>query len=102
MCFSSEGGKYQLAIVKQGGHLPTLPSFISPSRRQALVQLHQHLLRGDGNHRAGAEDGGGAVGLEVLVVLGGNDAANDHHDVLAAELLQLRDQLRQQRLVASG
>ena len=55
-----------------------------------------------GDRRTGAEDGGGAVAVEFIVVLRGDHAADDDDDVLAAQLLQLGDDLRHERQMAGG
>lgn len=67
------------------------PSFVIVWRavRRGLL-LHENFEYLDscrGYRRAGAEDGGGAVGIEFLVILRRDDAAHDDHDVLAAQLL---------------
>ena len=57
-------------------------------------QDFQNLDGGRGNRGAGAEDGGGAVAVQFVVILVGDYAADNHDDVLAAELLELCDDLR--------
>ena len=60
--------------------------------RIGLLFAHQdfeNLDGGRGDRGAGAEDGGGAVAVQFVVILMGDYAANDHDDVLAAELLEL-------------
>ncbi len=53
-----------------------------------------------GDHRARAEDRRGARRVEGVEVLRRDHAADDDQDVVAAECLQLRLQLRHQRQVA--
>lgn len=67
---------------------------------EAVVEFFQHLLRRYRNHRSGTEYRGGTIGLQELVVLRGNYAPGDHHDVIATQLAQLFHQLRHERLVA--
>jgi len=59
----------------------------------------KYLLGGDGHHGPWAEDGGGPAVVEVLVVLGGNHAADDDHDVFPVHLLECPHQLGQQNKV---
>ena len=71
----------------------------------SLLFFEQDLHHFDGglcDAGAGAEDGGDACLVEEVVVLGGNDTASDDHDVLTTKLLQLFDELRDERLVTSG
>ena len=56
-------------------------------------QEFENLDGGRGDRGAGAEDGGGAVAVQFVVILMGDYAADDHDDVLAAELLELCDDL---------
>ena len=51
---------------------------------------------------AGAEDRGDAGLAQLVVVLRGDHAADDHEDVVAALLAQLRDELGHERLVPGG
>ena len=53
-----------------------------------------------GDIRARCEDRHGTVLVEIIVVLHGDNAADADHDVVAAELLQLIYQLRQERVVS--
>ena len=64
-------------------------------------QFHD-LASGLGYAGAGAEDGGGACLVEEVVVLCGDNATHDYHDVLAAQFLEFLDYLRNQSLVTGG
>ena len=67
-----------------------------------LLLAHEQFHHLDGRVRhgsAGAEDGCYALLIQVVVVLSGNHTAGDDHDILAAKLLQLLDELRNQSLV---
>ena len=67
-----------------------------------LVQELDHLDHGLRDRGTRAEDGHGAVAIEFVVVLGRDDTAHHHEDVLTAELLEFRDDLRDEGLVAGG
>src|ERR1051326_6255401 len=60
---------------------------------EELVQPLQDRDGGLRHRRARGEDGGHAHFLQRREVLGRDDAAHHHHDVLAAQLLQLSLQL---------
>ena len=53
----------------------------------------EHFDGGFGDFGSGTEDGEGACFVEVVVVLGGDDASDDDHDVGAAEFVQFEDDL---------
>ena len=61
------------------------PRYLWPPVPQPPSQLPHNLPRRHRDHRPGAEDGRRAVGVEKLVVLGGDDAADDAHDVGPAQ-----------------
>ena len=69
-------------------------------RPMSPIQLRDHLLGRNRNHRPRSEDGRSPMAVEEIVVLGGNDAADDHHDVLAIQALEFLDEFRQQGCVA--
>ena len=66
---------------------------------QTGVQLGQNLLRRHGDDRAWPEDGRRPVFAQKLVIRSRDDAADDAHDVRTAQLGQLFNQSREQRLV---
>ena len=77
----------------------------NPCNLWSLLLVEQdlhHLDGGLGNAGARTEDGGDAGLIEEVVILGGDDTAGDDHDVLTTKLLQLFDELRDERLVTSG
>ena len=61
-----------------------------------------YLASGFGDAGAGAEDGGGSCFVEEVVVLGGDNAAYNYHDILTAQFLELLDYLRHKSLVTGG
>ena len=69
---------------------------------QTGVQLGQNLLRRHGDDRAWPEDGRCPVFAQELVIRSRDDAADDAHDVRTAQLGQLFNQSREQRLVVSS
>ena len=69
----------------------------------ATCQQELHHLDGTlADDRTGAEDGGDAGIEKELIVLRRDDTTGDNHDVLAAQLLELFDDLRKQGLVTCG
>ena len=72
---------------------------VCPSRR---LSVSSSSLGGLRDHRARREDRFGARGLERLVVLRRDHAADHHHDVAATVALQLGFQLRHQRQMRAG
>ena len=70
--------------------------------RTRSIKRVQDLLRAHRDHGARAEYARHARLVQAVVILRRNDAADDHQNVLAAELLQLRDHFRHQRLVPAG
>jgi hypothetical protein len=85
-----------------GGQCPR--EYIAPfPLKELLGQEEFHYLdSGLGDAGAGAEDGGGACLVEEIVVLGGDYTAYYYHDILAAQFLELLDNLRNQGLMAGG
>ena len=69
---------------------------------QLLLDVGQHLARGDRDLGARAKDRAHANVVEELVVLRRDDAAAHDQHVLGTLLLELLDQRRDQGLVAGG
>ena len=69
---------------------------------QGDVELFEQAHGGFADHRARREDRGGAGFGEGGEVLWRNHAADDDHDVFAAQLLQLGLQLRHERQMPGG
>ena len=68
-----------------------------------LAQQNVHDFAGGFGHGGtGTEDGGNASLVEEVVVLGGDDTTGNDHDVLATELLQFLDELRDEGLVTGS
>src|ERR1022692_484871 len=98
---AKEGG---LGVRRRPGACPTI---LGVTQEPHLCGLHrarrqrfQDLLGGQRNHGAGSKDAGHAALVEEVVILRRNHAADDHQDVLAAELPEFFDDLRHQRVVA--
>ena len=66
--------------------------------RQIGLDLVNDLDGGDGDARARAENGGNVALVEVLVVLGRDDAAGNDENVIATQFGQFVDQCRNEGL----
>lgn len=69
---------------------------------QVGLDLVNHLDGGNGDARAWAEDGGDVALVEVVIVLGRDDATGNDENVLAAQFGQLFHEGRDEGLVAGG
>ena len=65
-----------------------------------LHQQLQHLDRRLRDRSTGAEDSGSAILIQLIVILSGNYTTHNNDDILATQLLQLGDDLGNQREVA--
>ena len=89
-----------LGCINRVSPLPTSAGRGVFHLRMPPIQLLNDLLGRDGNHRSRSEDGGSSVFIQIIIVLGGNNAADNDHDVFPIQVLQFLDQLRQQGLEA--
>ena len=67
--------------------------------RLFLEQEVHHLNSSLGNGSTRTEDGSYASLVEEVVVLSGNHTTGNDHDIIAAQLVEFLDELRDERLV---